>query len=680
MRRFVIAALGLVATLTFAAVAQTPTSQLAQPPANAEHWVITSTSATHGHSFRWSTDGVRRSRESILLRGFATEIEQELRFSATGDLLAQSVRGSTPSGDAAEHFAIADDNYEYQSPVDRGSGAVADGAFYASFGGTLDSTIAFADALMRAPDHTMPLLPSGRARMERLATHEVSNGSETRTLTAYAIMGVGLSPFPVWYDGEHFFGVAGFLSYMPAGWESAAQELNQAQEAALSERSTGLVARIAPQPQMPVVFQNVRIYDADNLTFREGMTVIVDEGRITSVAAAESTPLPAQAIVYRGEGRTLVPGLWDSHQHYGNDDTGPLLLAQGITSMRDPGNNPAVALDRRRRIEQGEILGARIVPSMLIDGEGPNAAQVAVIVRSQAEAVEAVRRAKREGYFGVKLYGSLNPAWVRPMAREASRLGLRVHGHIPQGMRPIEAVRAGYDEITHINWVMMQAMPESVIQTDNGLPRFYGPGQYGADVDLSSPAMTAYLDELRRRRIAVDPTLSTFEPLYVPDAGDLAAPYAPFTGTMPVQVERSFRAGGLAATPEISRAQMRRSFTALVALVGELHRRGITIVAGTDGSGLELVRELELYVQAGMTPAQALATATVTPAREFGAGDVAGAIRVGMNAELFLVDGDPSRDIGDLRNVVAVVRDGRLMQASDLRAAIGISGPAHRPN
>jgi Amidohydrolase family len=373
----------------------------------------------------------------------------------------------------------------------------------------------------------------------------------------------------------------------------------------------------------------------------------------------------------------LVPGLWDNHQHYGNDDTGPLLLAQGITSVRDPGNDPDTAPGRRRRIEAGEILGARIVPSMLIDGAGPNAAQVAVIVGSRQEGVAAVRRARAEGYFGVKFYGSLDPAWVAPMAREARRLGLRVHGHIPRGMRPLEAVRAGYNEITHINWVMMQAMPDAVIQQSNGLQRFYGPAQFGPDVDFNSPAMNSYFAELVRRHIAVDPTISTFEPLYVPEAGEMPAGYAPFAGTLPSQTERGLRAGGLLATPEISRARMREGFQALVRLIGELHRRGITIVAGTDGSGLELVRELELYVEAGMTPAEALATATIIPAREFGAGDVSGAISVGRNAELFLVEGDPSRDIGALRNVLVVMRDGRLMQASDLRAAAGLSGPPH---
>ena len=657
------------------AASQTPTDQLAQPPENAQAWSIISSAGPHGRSHRWtSADGTRWSRESILLRGFVTEVDQQMRI-VDGDVASFEVRGVTPSGDAAERYARTGASYRFQSPVDRGEGAAA--GYYTPFGGTIDGTAALTDALLAAPGRSLNMLPSGQARIEELTTLEVAVGGERKTLTAYAVSGLGLSPFPIWYEGDRFFGVAGFLSWMPVGWESVATALTQAQERALSGRSAELVARVAPRASLPVVFEGVRIYDAERRQFVENMTVLVENGRISAVG--RDLAQPAQAIVYQGAGRTLVPGLWDNHQHYGSDDTGPLLLSQGVTSVRDPGNNPETAPARWRRIADSEVLGTRIVASMLIDGVGPNTAQTALAVGTRAEAIAAVQRAQREGYAGVKLYGSLDPAWLRPMAREAHRLGLRVHGHIPRGMRPLEAVRGGYDEITHINWVMMQVVPDSVIEQSNGLQRFYGPALYGPRADWRAPRLNAYLDELARRGIAVDPTLSTFEPLYVPDAGELAAGYEPFAGTLPPQVERGLRAGGLLPNDEVSRAQMREGFESMVALVGELHRRGVTIVAGTDGSGLELVRELELYVQAGMTPGEALATATIVPAREFGVGEETGAIAAGRLAELVLVDGDVSRDIGALRNVVAVMRDGRLMQAAALREAVGIAGPPRRP-
>lgn len=670
-----------LALLVFApfASAQTPAAELAQPPADAETWAIVSTAGQHGTSRRWTApDGVRWARENIVLRGFVTDIDQQMRLGEDGSLLALTIRGVTPSGDAAESFALADGQYRFQSPVDRGEGAMPAGAIYGSFGGAIDGTIAFVDALRRAPNQTLALLPSGQAQLQQLTTHQVSANGETKTLTAYAITGLGLQPFPVWYDGDRFFASVGFLSWIPAGWEGVVEELSAAQTAALSTRGEALVGRIAPPLTQAVVFQNVRIFDAANRAFRDGISVVVEDGRITRVGRARSVRAPRGARIVPGEGRTLVPGLWDAHMHFGSDNTGPLLLSLGVTSVRDPGNRAAQILDRRARINSGRLLGPRVVASQLIDGEGPNMAQMAEIVRNLDEGLAAIRRADERGFFGVKLYGTLDPALVAPMAAEAHRLGLRVHGHIPQGLRPLDAVRAGYDEITHINWVMMQAAPDAIINNNNGLERFYGPARFGPEANFSSGELAAFIAELAQRGITVDPTVSTFEALYVPLAGEMPAAYAPYAGTLPSQLERGMRAGGLLPTEGVSRERMREAQAALVRLVGTLHAANVPIVAGTDGIGLELVRELELYVEAGLTPAEALATATIIPARIFAADANTGAIAVGAAAELALVEGDPSQDIGELRNVVMVMRDNRLMDAAELRSAVGISGPPQR--
>jgi hypothetical protein len=144
--------------------------------------------------------------------------------------------------------------------------------------------------------------------------------------------------------------------------------------------------------------------------------------------------------------------------------------------------------------------------------------------------------------------------------------------------------------------------------------RLVGTGKYAADVDLHSKAMTDYMDELARRHVAIDPTLVTFENSYVPDAGTLPPAVEPYAETLPAQFERGFLSTSTPPTPEVSRDRMRASFAKLVALVGELA----------------------------------------------------------------LVDGDPSKNIGDLRQVELVMRDGRVMDAGALRAAIGISGLPRR--
>jgi hypothetical protein len=202
-----------------------------------------------------------------------------------------------------------------------------------------------------------------------------------------------------------------------------------------------------------------------------------------------------------------------------------------------------------------------------------------------------------------------------------------------------------------------------------------GTAKYAADVDLHSKMMTDYLNELARRHIAVDPTLVVIEASLVPDNGTFPPADAPYADTLPSQFSRGFLASAEAPTADVPRARMRASFTKLVELVGEMHKRHITILAGTDGPGFELIHELELYVQAGMTPAEALATATINPATVFKLKSQTGSLAKGKLAELALIDGDPSKNIGDLRQVELVMRDGKMMNAQALRDSLGISGP-----
>jgi hypothetical protein len=204
--------------------------------------------------------------------------------------------------------------------------------------------------------------------------------------------------------------------------------------------------------------------------------------------------------------------------------------------------------------------------------------------------------------------------------------------------------------------------------------RFEGPGRYGKDVDLDSPAMRSIVETMARRHIYRDPTMVAFEGLYVPENGDLSPSYRPFVGTLPPATERNFRTGGFAVPKDLTRADYRASWARMVALLARMHRAGVPVVAGTDGSGIELIHELEIYVQAGFTPAEALAAATIVPARLVGQDARTGSVRVGKAADLALVAGDPSTRIGDLRQTRLVMMDGSLLDADALRAAAGFSG------
>lgn len=662
------------------ALAQTPVEQLVKAPANADVWMITSVGGgKHGQTSAWvAPDGTHWSRFSMNLRGFKSELDQQMKLAPDGNIATLTVRGFTPSGDAAETYDTKNGAFTFKSPVDHGNGKTQPGLYYASFGGTQDSNMPLLLAMMKAGGKGIDLLPGGHAAAEKVATLTVSNGKEKRTVDCYAITGFGLSPFPIWMEGKKLFGTVGGIDFLPPGWDGVGTTLVKAQDEALAKQAPVLMAKLAKKPAGPIAFHDIRIYDADARKFRDDMTVVVDNGKFSAVGTSDKVKVPAGAQVIEGNGRTLVPGLWDNHQHYGDDYTGPLALAQGITSVRDPGNRPDDLMDRKKRIDEGVLLGPRIVPSLLIDGKGPMSAQAGVVVTTLDEALAAVRRARKDGYFGIKLYGTLPKEFVKPMADLAHKLGLRVHGHIPHGMRPIEAVRAGYDEITHINFVMMQAMPDDVVQNSNGLQRFFGPGRYAANVDLNSKDMQAYINELAKRHIAVDPTLVAFESLYVTDRGKLPPAELPFAGTLPPQVERSFLAGSIQPPPDLSRDTMRKSYAKMQQLAAELMRHHMTVLAGTDGYCFDLVRELELYEKAGMSREDVLATATIIPAQAYHMADKTGSIAVGKLAEFALIDGDPSKSLGDLRQVETVMRDGKVMQASELRSAAGLSGPPKR--
>ena len=223
----------------------------------------------------------------------------------------------------------------------------------------------------------------------------------------------------------------------------------------------------------------------------------------------------------------------------------------------------------------------------------------------------------------------------------------------------------------------MEAMPDSVVNVSNTIQRLAGPGRYAMNVDLNADPMKSLIALMAKRRIVSDPTLVVAEATLYAENGAVSAAYQPYVGTLPPATERGFKQGGLEPPGPLTRADYRKSFAKLVELVGAMHRAGVPIVAGTDGSGMELVRELELYVQAGFTPEEALQAATIVPARNVGAERTTGSIAVGKAADLVLVEGDPSRRIGDLRNTRIVMMDGKLIDADALRTASGFSGRPH---
>lgn len=659
------------------ALAQTPKEQLLTPPADARTYLIVSAAGQHGGGAVWQLpDGSFAARESMNLRGQVFEQDEVIHTGANGQPDRVVIRGYTPSGDAAETFEVANGTATWKSPIDSGSAAYDGKSQYTSFGGPILGNAYFAESLYRAPGKTMPLLPGGAARLTKLVDVPVGSGAAAKTVTIWMIEGVNNEPVPLVLDGEgKFFGfVSAGISMLPEPYTGDLLKLQKAQIDAMAARNPAIMERFGKVSPVPVAFTHVLMFDAVAGKFVADQTVIADKGVIAAFGPSATLKVPANARVIDGTGKTLSPGIWDAHMHVSSDLQGLQLLSQGETSARNPGADIQPTVLRNQQIAAGKLLFPTVYSSVLIDGKGPLQAQGGISVSSAEEAIAAVHKAKDNGFAAVKFYTSMKPEWLWPAIKEAHKLGLHVHGHIPATLRPTDVIAGGYDEITHINFVMMQALPDSVVNIDNGIERFNGPGKYAKDVNLDAEPMKSLIKLMAEKHITVDPTLSTFESLYVPENGDLSPALAPFVGTLPPTVERGFRAGGFQPPAGVTRADWRASFAKMVELTRRLHDAGVPIVAGTDGSGLEIIRDLELFVQAGFTTAQALQSATIVPARLVGADKTTGSITLGKEADLVLVDGDASKDIGAMRRTLWVMSNGALMNADELREAAGFSG------
>ncbi len=674
MRRIMLASL-LAACASAGLAAPTPKEQLLVPPPAADHFVVISEAGKHGDEYRWTLpDGSVAYRESILLRGLVFEQDEVVRFDAAGRPISVTIRGVTPSGDAAETFAIDQAMAHWKTPVDEGQ-APAGQAMYLPYGGAFLANDALVSPFLRAGAQGLDLLPSGRGSLEPSRTLTVTGPGGPKTIRLYFLKGVGQSPAPLWLDEQgKLFASAGGLTLLPAGYEANLKPIIAAQEAAIADLAPAIAKRLlTAEARRPILFRNVKIYDAEKERFVEGQNVAVAGGRIVSVGTA-LPKLPAGARVIDGAGKTLVPGLWDSHMHVSDDFNVLSEVALGVTSIRNPGGSIELAVSQRDRRAKGLLLAPETFSSVIIDQKGPLAAQGSLTVGSLEETLAAVRKVKAANLTAVKFYTSMNPAWIPPAAKLAHQLGLHVHGHIPAGMRTLDAVNAGYDEITHIYFATMQAMPDEVVAKSNTTLRMTGPGKYFKDVDFNAEPTRTVIRTLAGKHIVVDPTLVVVEGVLTSEAGKVAPAYTAFVGTLPPAVERGFKSGPIPLPEGTTRADAIASVKHMVEYVAVMRKAGVPIVAGTDGSGIELVRELELYVEGGMTPAEALATATIAAARNVHADKRTGSIAVGKEADLLLVEGDPEKAIGDLRHVVVVVLDGALLDGDALRQEAGFSG------
>jgi hypothetical protein len=395
----------------------------------------------------------------------------------------------------------------------------------------------------------------------------------------------------------------------------------------------------------------------------------VRDGRIVSVVAAGKGG--AADNVIDGGGRVLLPGLFDMHGHVGRWDGG-LNIATGVTTVRDMGNDNASLQQLIVEEKAGTLLAARVVAAGFIEGESAMSARNGFVVNTLEEAKKAVDWYADHGYVQVKIYNSFPKDLLRETAAYAHAKGLRVSGHVPAFMRAQDVVEQGYDEIQHINQVLLNFLVDDKTDTRT-LQRFYLPAEKVADLDFDSKPVQDYIAMLARKQVVIDPTLSTFEFLRQ-RPGEMPQSYAPIAAHMPPDIQRGLRVGEMKIPDEATAARYAKSYAKMVEFVGRLYKAGVPLVAGTDAlTGFTVQSELEWLVRAGLTPSQALQVATWNGAKYSRVLDDRGSISPGKRADLILVDGDPTADIADIRKVALVLKGDTAYYPSEIFDALGVA-------
>ena len=400
---------------------------------------------------------------------------------------------------------------------------------------------------------------------------------------------------------------------------------------------------VLPQKRSSMVqaITGVRLVDGTGVAPKTEMTVLVHNGRIQAIGSSNTTAVPEGAATVDGSGLTVVPGLMDSHFHLDSDGTLPgLYLSHGVTSVRDPGAW-IEAYDGVRKSK--ETQPRLFLAGPHIDGTQPAYPADSTVVRDLTETRLAVERNLNDGASVIKAYFRLPLAFIHEVTRVAHERGVPVTAHL-EIVDAGDAIRAGIDGLEHVTSLGVALLParegeayRQAVLADNAA-RSEGRYRVWSQLDLKSERATNLLKLMSSRNVTLSPTLAVFERR----EGDKGAT------DMHVQ-----------------------GFRQMVALTGQAYRAGVHVVVGSHSSvphaerGWAYQREMELLVEAGLTPLQAIQAGTLENAKFFRVENRLGSIEVGKQADLVLVEGNPSQDITLMRRVKKVMIDGTWVEQGD---------------
>lgn len=450
-----------------------------------------------------------------------------------------------------------------------------------------------------------------------------------------------------------------------------------------------------------LVMSNVTLVDLEAGGTRSGQTVIVVADRIAAIGPSGESEIPAGATVIEADGKFLIPGLWDMHTHVLYPSTHaryfPMLVANGVTGVRDM-NGPMdfEAIDSLKRgIAEGVILGPQIVtPGPVIDGPArPASARGAMtrIVETPAQAAVVVDSLARAGADFVKVYHNFTGPLLQAVVEAAQTRGLAVVGHVPYGVPATEAARGGLASLEHLQGMLEACTAAGVPLTEamaEALELLSQPGKTLADaprslivtVQTERQRMLESFDEARcRQAAAILATQETWQvPTLVSNRGvDLAALDPAFAADerlayIPAVEQDQWQTAAGAHPLRYDSTGRRQRHRLLNEIMGLFYEAGVPFLAGTDlgvpyvYAGFSLHEELLRLVEAGLSPLDALRAATTGPARFLGRDGHQGAVRVGYDADLVLLDRNPLEDIRHTQQIHAVVLRGHFYDRAAL--------------
>lgn len=607
--------------------------------------------------------------------GRGPELNETMTLNADGTLATYTGKGSTTFGSAInETFSRSGDSVQWSTGQQIQSASVKGPALYMPVDGSPQLTSVAINAMAKAGSNSIPLLPNGTLQQQEVTTLLVDKDGEKQQVRLLVQTGIGLEPSFVWAtQGNNprlFASIApGYATMIEDGWQHNAKAMQALQQQAETDLLAKMAAKPTPLKGLTVI-RNTRVFDSVTLKVGAPADIYLLRGKITAIVPTGTLNSPVEHAI-DAAGRIALPGLFDMHGHIGRWE-GPLHLAAGVTSLRDMGNDNATLQLMMDESSANQLLIPTVFPTGFLEGESAYSARNGFVVKDLKGAKQAIDWYAAHGYHQLKIYNSFPKAVLKDTVAYAHSRGLRVSGHVPAFLKAEDAVAAGFDEIQHINQLMLNFLVKPDTDTRT-LERFYLPAKQVAALDLQSKPVQDFIKLLKKHGLSVDPTLATFDFLKKVD-GTVGDPWTAIVSHLPPDIQRAMARAELDIPDAQTAAVYKKSYEKMVQFVGMMYKAGIPVVAGTDElAGFTLQGELELLVKAGLTPAQALQVATLNGAKYSNAAASKGQLTVGRDADILLVDGDPTKNISDIRNLALVITQNKAIVPAELYQALGIT-------